>query len=112
MVDAGLKSEFEKFASKVKTNTNLKADDNQKLKFYGLFKVATSGKYTEENKLKAGLLDFKTKYKNQSWELCSVLSQSEAMAEYIQFYCDLTGDKPSLDISQFRAKTPVDIKLV
>ena len=94
-----LKKEFEEKAEKLR-NTNIKLDNNQKLKLYGLYKVATVGKYSEKNKLKAGFFDFSTKYKNEAWEKCSVFSQEEAMIEYIKYYSDLTGEKINLDFSQ------------
>ena len=80
-----LKKEFDIIAEKLR-NTKIKLDNNQKLKFYGLYKVATVGKYSEKNKLKAGFFDFSTKYKNEAWEKCSVFSQEEAMIEYIKYY--------------------------
>ena len=94
-----LKKEFEEKAEKLR-NTNIKLDNNQKLKLYGLYKVATVGKYSEKNKLKAGFFDFSTKYKNEAWEKCSVFSQEEAMIEYIKYYSELTGEKINLDFSQ------------
>ena len=94
-----LKKEFEIKAEKLR-NTKIKLDNNQKLKFYGLYKVATVGKYSEKNKLKAGFFDFSTKYKNEAWEKCSVFSQEEAMIEYIKYYCELTGEKLNIEINQ------------
>ena len=94
-----LKKEFEEKAEKLR-NTNIKLDNNQKLKLYGLYKVATVGKYSEKNKLKAGFFDFSTKYKNEAWEKCSVFSQEEAMIEYIKYYSELTGEKINLDFSR------------
>jgi acyl-CoA-binding protein len=91
-----LKKEFEDRAEKLR-NTKVKIDNNQKLKFYGLYKVATVGKYSEKNKLKAGFFDFTTKYKNEAWEKCSVFSEEEAMIEYIKFYSEVTGEKLNLD---------------
>ena len=94
-----LKKEFDILAEKLR-NTKIKLDNNQKLKFYGLYKVATVGKYSEKNKLKAGFFDFSTKYKNEAWEKCSVFSQEEAMIEYIKYYCELTGEKLNIEINQ------------
>ena len=94
-----LKKEFDIIAEKLR-NTKIKLDNNQKLKFYGLYKVATVGKYSEKNKLKAGFFDFSTKYKNEAWEKCSVFSQEEAMIEYIKYYCELTGEKLNIEINQ------------
>ena len=88
-----LKKEFEDKAEKLR-NTKIKIDNNKKLKFYGLYKVATVGKYSEKNKLKAGFFDFQTKYKNEAWEKCSIYSQEEAMILYINYYNELTGEKP------------------
>lgn len=102
-----LNKEFEDKAEKLR-NTKLKIDNNKKLKFYGLYKVATVGKYSEKNKLKAGFFDFQTKYKNEAWEKCSIYSQEEAMIEYIKFYCELTGEKMSIDLTQSKAKTSID----
>ena len=94
-----LKKEFDIIAEKLR-NTKIKLDNNQKLKFYGLYKVATVGKYSEKNKLKAGFFDFSTKYKNEAWEKCSVFSKEEAMIEYIKYYCELTGEKLNIEINQ------------
>jgi acyl-CoA-binding protein len=44
-------------------NTKLKLDNETKLKFYGLFKVATVGKIADENKKSVGFFDFDGKYK-------------------------------------------------
>jgi len=102
-----LKKEFEYKAEKLR-NTKIKVDNNQKLKFYGLYKVATVGKYSEKNKLKAGFFDFSTKYKNEAWEKCSIYSEEEAMIEYIKFYCELTGEKMNIDLSQTKTAKSID----
>ena len=104
-----LKKLFEEKSEKLRT-TNIKTDNNQKLKFYGLYKVATVGKYSEKNKLKAGFFDFTTKYKNEAWEKCSVFSQEEAMIEYLKYYSEVTGEKLNLDFkSTISTKTISDI---
>ena len=102
-----LKKEFEDVAEKLR-NTKIKIDNNKKLKFYGLYKVATVGKYSEKNKLKAGFFDFQTKYKNEAWEKCSIYSQEEAMIEYIKFYYELTGEKMNIDLSQSKTAKSID----
>ena len=102
-----LKKEFEDKAEKLR-NTKIKIDNNKKLKFYGLYKVATVGKYSEKNKLKAGFFDFQTKYKNEAWEKCSIYSQEEAMIEYIKFYCELTGEKMNIDLTASKAAKSID----
>ena len=89
-----IKKIFEEKASLLRSNKTLKLNSKQKLKFYGLFKVATTGKFSEQNKLKAGFFDFETKYKNEAWEKCSIYSQEEAMILYINYYNELTGEKP------------------
>ena len=86
----------------------MKVDNNQKLKFYGLYKVATVGKYSEKNKLKAGFFDFSTKYKNEAWEKCSIYSEEEEMIEYIKFYCELTGEKMNIDLTQNKTTKSID----
>ena len=101
-----LKKEFDIIAEKLR-NTKIKLDNNQKLKFYGLYKVATVGKYSEKNKLKAGFFDFSTKYKNEAWEKCSVFSQEEAMMEYIKYYCELTGEKLNIELNQSNPKKSI-----
>ena len=88
-----IKKLFNEKASLLRSNTQLKLNSTQKLKFYGLYKVATTGKFSEENKLKAGFFDFETKYKNEAWEKCSIYSQEEAMLLYINYYNELTGEK-------------------
>lgn len=97
-----LKKTFEEKSTQLKNSPpkNIKLNNNQKLKFYGLFKVATVGKYSEKNKLKAGFFDFETKYKNQAWEKCSIYNQTEAMIEYIKYYCELTGEKFEMNFSK------------
>ncbi len=42
---------------------DIKLDNETKLKFYGLFKVATVGKFSENNKKSVGFFDFTEKYK-------------------------------------------------
>ena len=44
-------------------NSNLKLDNETKLKFYGLYKVATAGKYSDSNKKSLNIFDFVEKYK-------------------------------------------------
>ena len=106
-----LKKEFEEKAEKLR-NTKIKIDNNKKLKFYGLYKVATIGKYSEKNKLKAGFFDFQTKYKNEAWEKCSIYSPEEAMIEYIKFYCELTGEKMNIDLTKSKtSKSIAEISL-
>ena len=97
-----VKKLFLEKSTKLKTSPpkNIKFDNNQKLKFYGLYKVSTVGKYSENNKLKAGFFDFETKYKNQAWEKCSIYSPIEAMIEYIKYYCELTGEKFEMNFSK------------
>ena len=101
-----LKKEFEDKAEKLR-NTKIKIDNNKKLKFYGLYKVATVGKYSEKNKLKAGFFDFQTKYKNEAWEKCSIYSPEEAMIEYIKFYCELTGEKMNIDLTKSKTSKSI-----
>jgi len=101
-----LKKEFEEKAEKLR-NTKIKIDNNKKLKFYGLYKVATVGKYSEKNKLKAGFFDFQTKYKNEAWEKCSIYSPEEAMIEYIKFYCELTGEKMNIDLTKSKTSKSI-----
>jgi acyl-CoA-binding protein len=57
-----LESLFNSKAESLK-DTKLKLDNETKLKFYGLFKVATVGKIAEENKKSVGFFDFDGKYK-------------------------------------------------
>ena len=101
-----LKKESEDKAEKLR-NTKIKIDNNKKLKFYGLYKVATVGKYSEKNKLKAGFFDFQTKYKNEAWEKCSIYSPEEAMIEYIKFYCELTGEKMNIDLTKSKTSKSI-----
>jgi acyl-CoA-binding protein len=58
-----LENLFDTKAEKMKSNKYLKLDNETKLKFYGLFKVATVGPITEINKKSVGLFDFTEKYK-------------------------------------------------
>lgn len=58
-----LENLFETKAEKMKSNNNLKLDNETKLKFYGLFKVSTVGPITEKNKKAVGIFDFAEKYK-------------------------------------------------
>ena len=44
-------------------SSKLKLDNETKLKFYGLFKVATVGKIPENDKKSVGFFDFDGKYK-------------------------------------------------
>lgn len=44
-------------------NMDIKLDNETKLKFYGLYKVVTVGKFSESNKKPAGFFDFAEKYK-------------------------------------------------
>lgn len=57
-----IKNLFEKKSEKMKT-LNVKLDNETKLKFYGLFKVATVGKFSESGKKPVGFFDFTEKYK-------------------------------------------------
>lgn len=102
-----LKKEFDDKAEKLRT-TKMKLDNNQKLKFYGLYKVVTAGKYSEENKLKSGFFDFSTKYKNEAWEKCSVYSKEEAMVQYIKYYCELTKEKLPEFLNETKTSKNID----
>lgn len=57
-----LEKMFKEKAEKLK-NTKLKLDNDNKLKFYGLYKVSTEGQITEKNKKDVGFFDFEGKYK-------------------------------------------------
>jgi acyl-CoA-binding protein len=63
-----LENIFKLKAEKLKS-LNVKMDNETKLKFYGLFKVATVGKYDEKNKISGGLFDFEAKYKKYVYYL-------------------------------------------
>ncbi len=93
---------FLEVSNKIKTAPpkKIKLNNNQKLKFYGLYKVATIGKLTDENRPKPGFFDFETKYKNEAWEKCSVYSQIEAKIEYITYYCEVYEQKIDLDLKE------------
>jgi acyl-CoA-binding protein len=52
-----LEDEFKEISEKIK---NIKLNDETKLKFYGLFKMAIIGKYEKKS---VGLFDFTEKYK-------------------------------------------------
>ena len=54
---------FESKAEKLKNNKTLKIDNAIKLKFYGLFKVATVGPINDKNRNKENFFDFTEKYK-------------------------------------------------
>jgi acyl-CoA-binding protein len=57
-----LKDLFTKKAEKMK-NLTIKLDNETKLKFYGLYKVATVGKITDNNQMSVSMFDFTEKYK-------------------------------------------------
>lgn len=97
-----LKKIFDEKAEKLR-KTSLKLNNNQKLKFYGLYKVVTSGKYSAQNKLKSGFFDFSAKYKNEAWEKCSIYTKEEAMVEYIKYYCELSKEKLPEELSQTKS---------
>jgi acyl-CoA-binding protein len=59
---SNLENLFQLKAEKMK-NSDLKIDNETKLKFYGLFKVATVGKMNDSNKTNVGMFDFTGKYK-------------------------------------------------
>lgn len=91
---------FNEISEKLKNNppNNITLNNNQKLKFYGLYKVATIGKINDSNRPKPGLFDFQTKYKNEAWEKCSIYSQIEAKIEYIKYYSEIYNEKIELNI--------------
>ncbi|MCQ2816199.1 MAG: acyl-CoA-binding protein [archaeon] len=105
---------FNEISNKIKTNPpkNIKLNTNQQLKFYGLFKVATVGKLTDENRPKPGFFDFTTKYKNEAWEKCSVYSQLEAKIEYIKYYCEIYDEKIDLDLSNINKDSQSQFELI
>lgn len=61
MQNKSLEEKFKITCDKL-TNLQIKIDNETKLKFYGLFKVATVGK-CDVNTHKAGFFDFSQKYK-------------------------------------------------
>lgn len=72
-----------------------KASNEEKLKAYGLYKVATEGPYNIEKDKEIGFFDYEKKYKYDSWKKLSVLSSLEAKKEYINLSCDmLKKDRP------------------
>ena len=89
---------FNEVAEKLRQNKSIKLDNQKKLKFYGLYKVVTTGPYSEANKIKAGFFDFETKYKNEAWQKCSIYSKKDAMIEYIKYYSQLYNDN-TIDLS-------------
>lgn len=56
-----LSEKFKITCDKLK-NLNIKIDNETKLKFYGLYKVSTAGKYNPENS-QSSYFDFQAKYK-------------------------------------------------
>jgi acyl-CoA-binding protein len=56
-----LPEKFQIYCDKLK-NLDIKMDNETKLKFYGLYKVATIGKFDPKNS-SSSILDFQAKYK-------------------------------------------------
>ena len=54
---------FESKAEKMRNNKTLKFDNSTKLKFYGLYKVATLGPINDKNRNKESFFDYAEKYK-------------------------------------------------
>lgn len=61
--DEGKLEELFKIKADKLRDLNIKLDVETKLKLYGLYKVATVGKYDEKNKVTGGFFDFEVKYK-------------------------------------------------
>ena len=101
-------TEFENVCNKVKDIKKLSNED--KLKFYGLFKVATEGKFDTENEKELGYFDFEKKAKYGAWKKFSYLKNEEAMIEYIHFYNKITNTKLSSEVEECinRIKNPSD----
>lgn len=57
--------------------------NDEKLKFYGLFKQATVGKV---NTKRPGMLDFVGKAKWDAWNALGDMSAEEAMEQYVEEY--------------------------
>ena len=57
-----LKDLFNKKSEKMK-NLDIKLTNETKLKFYGLYKVATIGKFDEKDQKNLSMFDFTGKYK-------------------------------------------------
>lgn len=57
--------------------------NNEKLRFYGLFKQATVGKNDTK---RPGMLDFIGKAKWDAWEALGDMSSEEAMQQYVDEY--------------------------
>ena len=89
-INEELETMFSEVTEKMKLLVDL--SNETRLKIYGLFKVATEGKYDVNKDKEIGFFDFEKKYKYESWKRCSKYSMSEAKIEYVKLYYSLTGE--------------------
>lgn len=80
---------FNSVCLKLKDAKGLNNDD--KLKFYGLYKVITEGKYDSSKDKEIGFFEFEKKAKYNSWKSLSSLNKTEAMKFYIKHYYEVTN---------------------
>lgn len=97
---------FKEICNKMKEVNGL--NNENKLKIYGLFKVATEGKYNIEKDKELGFFDFEKKYKYESWKRMSKYSSEEAKIEYIKLYFKLTNTDLPGELNEFLNKKVED----
>ena len=90
MADQQLDAKFEKSCTLLRVKGDkLSLSDEQKLKFYGLFKQATEGKC---NTSCPGFFDFTGKAKWNAWNNLGEMSSLKAKEEYIRVFLSLCPD--------------------
>jgi len=72
-------------------------NNDEKLKFYSLFKQATVGKV---NTKRPGMLDFVGKAKWDAWDALGDMSAEEAMEKYVEEYEKMEGKMKELGLVQ------------
>ncbi|GIX65882.1 acyl-CoA-binding protein [Babesia caballi] len=73
-------ADFDAAVKYVATATDMKATDDDKLRFYKFYKQATVG---DCNTTKPGLFQLQQKYKWEAWDSLKGMPREEAMSNYV-----------------------------
>lgn len=72
---------FSRAAERMRTNSSLNLNNEQKLELYGYFKQATEGSC---NIAKPGFFDFTGRAKWEAWQKLGSISKEEAKSKYVE----------------------------
>jgi diazepam-binding inhibitor (GABA receptor modulating acyl-CoA-binding protein) len=103
LIDVPLDEKFQEACNYIKTSSGqFEATQDDQLKFYSLFKQATSGPCKEKGGSRPSMFSFEAKYKWDAWDALNDLSKDDAMTDYIKHLSKLSPDWDNVNQSQLR----------